>query len=53
MDKNDLLQHGAGLVIINSDPADTPKHLYAAVGFRPTFVTRSYTKRLRVDDGAG
>jgi GNAT superfamily N-acetyltransferase len=43
----DCRHRGAGPVIINSDPAETPKHLYAAMGFRPLFVARSYTKRLR------
>jgi hypothetical protein len=33
-------------VIINSDVNDTPKLMYAAMGFRPTFVHRTYTKRL-------
>jgi predicted GNAT family acetyltransferase len=33
-------------VIIRSDFKETPKHLYARVGFRPFFVGRSYLKKL-------
>lgn len=33
---------GAGPVVIASDPDDTPKHLYAAMGFRPVAVKRDY-----------
>ena len=42
----DARARGAGPVIINSDPRDTPKHLYARMGFRPLYVQRTYTKRL-------
>jgi GNAT superfamily N-acetyltransferase len=42
----DCRERGAGPVIINSDVNDTPKLMYAAMGFRPTFVHRTYTKRL-------
>jgi GNAT superfamily N-acetyltransferase len=41
----DARERGAGPVIINSNIDDTPKHLYARMGFRPLYVTRSYTKR--------
>jgi GNAT superfamily N-acetyltransferase len=40
----DCRERGAGPVLINSNIDDTPKHLYARMGFRPLFVTRSYTK---------
>jgi GNAT superfamily N-acetyltransferase len=43
----DARARGAGPVIISSDPADTPKHIYAAMGFRPLYVTRSYTKLIK------
>ena len=42
----DCRERGAGPVIINSDVNDTPKQMYAAMGFRPLFVQRTYTKRL-------
>ncbi|HEU0072893.1 MAG TPA: GNAT family N-acetyltransferase [Dehalococcoidia bacterium] len=42
----DCRERGAGPVIINSDVNDTPKLMYAAMGFRPLFVHRNYTKRL-------
>lgn len=34
---------GAGPVLIGAEPGDTPKRLYAALGFRPTAVTRSWS----------
>lgn len=34
---------GAGPVIIGADADDTPKRLYARLGFRPTSVVRSYS----------
>ena len=43
----DARARGAGPVIISADPADTPKHIYAAMGFRPLYVTRSYTKLIK------
>jgi GNAT superfamily N-acetyltransferase len=42
----DCRERGAGPVIINSKPEDSPKRMYAAMGFRPLFVHRGYTKRL-------
>jgi GNAT superfamily N-acetyltransferase len=42
----DARARGAGPVIIASSIADTPKHMYAALGFRPLYVARSWTKRL-------
>ena len=35
---------GAGPIAIAADPSDTPKQMYAAMGFRPVAVTRSYWK---------
>jgi GNAT superfamily N-acetyltransferase len=37
---------GAGPVIIAADPADTPKNIYAAMGFRPIAVYSHYLKKL-------
>ncbi|WP_158228158.1 GNAT family N-acetyltransferase [Pseudonocardia sp. MH-G8] len=34
--------HGAGPVLIGAEVDDTPKHLYAWFGFRPTAVARAY-----------
>ena len=42
----DCRDRGAGPVIINSNIDDTPKHLYAKLGFRPLYVGRGYTKKL-------
>jgi GNAT superfamily N-acetyltransferase len=41
----DCRERGAGPVIINSNIDDTPKHLYARLGFRPLYVGRTYTKQ--------
>jgi GNAT superfamily N-acetyltransferase len=42
----DARAHGAGPVVIVADASDTPKNMYAAMGFRPVAVKRSYLKRL-------
>jgi GNAT superfamily N-acetyltransferase len=42
----DARAHGAGPVIIGSDPTDTPKQMYAAMGWRPLLVTRHLVKTL-------
>jgi GNAT superfamily N-acetyltransferase len=39
-------ENGAGPVVIVADPTDTPKRLYARLGFRPVAVTAHYLKRL-------
>lgn len=39
-------REGAGSVVINADPKDTPKLMYAAMGFRPVALARDYLKRL-------
>jgi len=38
--------NGAGPVVIVADPTDTPKQMYAAMGFRPIAVYSHYLKRL-------
>ena len=40
----DARRRGAGPVLIGADPADTPKRMYAALGFRPVLVYRSYLR---------
>lgn len=40
----DCRAHGAGAAIIVCDPDDTPKEMYAAMGFRPIAIKRSYWK---------
>lgn len=42
----DARERGAGPVLITSNHDDTPKHMYAAMGFRPLYVQRTWTKRL-------
>ena len=42
----DARDRGAGPVVISANPYDTPKQMYAAMGFRPLFVSRSYIKTL-------
>lgn len=42
----DCRAQGAGPVVILADPADTPKHIYAAMGWTPVAVKRNYLKRL-------
>jgi GNAT superfamily N-acetyltransferase len=42
----DTHTRGAGPVIINADPDDTPKQMYAAMGFQPLYVSRSYFREL-------
>jgi len=37
---------GAGPVVIVADPDDTPKHMYAAMGFRPVGINRAYWKQV-------
>ncbi|MCH8026141.1 MAG: GNAT family N-acetyltransferase [Chloroflexi bacterium] len=40
----DCRSHGAGPVVIVCDPGDRPKQMYAAMGFRPVAMKRSYWK---------
>lgn len=42
----DCRQHGAGPVMLLCDATDTPKHMYAAMGFRPIAIKRGYWKNL-------
>jgi GNAT superfamily N-acetyltransferase len=42
----DARARGAGPVLIGAVPTDTPKAMYAAMGFDPVCAVRSYTKRL-------
>jgi GNAT superfamily N-acetyltransferase len=42
----DARARGAGPVIIGADPNDTPKQMYAAMGFRPLYVSHNYVKLL-------
>jgi len=42
----DCRAYGAGPVVIVADVADTPKQMYAAMGFRPVAVSRTYWKKL-------
>ena len=37
---------GAGPIVIASDPTDTPKNIYARMGFRPIAIESKYLKRL-------
>jgi GNAT superfamily N-acetyltransferase len=41
---DDARARGAGPVLIGARPNDTPKHMYAALGFRPLCVERRYVK---------
>jgi len=42
----DCRARGAGPVVIVADTADTPKRMYAAMGFRPVATSRTYCKKL-------
>jgi GNAT superfamily N-acetyltransferase len=42
----DARARGAGPVLIGAEHDDTPKHMYAAMGFRPLCATRSYVKQV-------
>jgi GNAT superfamily N-acetyltransferase len=42
----DARAKGAGPVCIASDPTDTPKQIYARMGFRPVAIHTKYLKRL-------
>ncbi len=47
----DARAKGAGPVIIAADPTDTPKRIYAAMGFRSLVVQSHYTKHLTDEPG--
>jgi len=40
----DARERGAGPILIGAEPEDTPKAMYAALGFRPILVVREYLK---------
>jgi len=40
----DARAHGASMIIIGALSDDTPKRMYAAMGFRPLLTTRHYTR---------
>ncbi len=42
----DSREQGAGPVVIGADADDTPKNMYAAMGFRPVAVKREYLKKV-------
>ena len=42
----DCRAHGAGPVVIVCDPDDTPKEMYAAMGFRPIAIKRNWWKKM-------
>jgi GNAT superfamily N-acetyltransferase len=42
----DARARGAALVIITADPHDSPRQMYAAMGFRPLLLHREYLKLL-------
>ncbi len=41
----EVRSEGAGPVVISADTTDTPKRMYAALGFRPVAMGRNYLKR--------
>ncbi len=41
---DDARAHGAGPIVIVADATDTPKQMYAAMGFRPVAIKREYLK---------
>ncbi len=43
----DCRERGAGPVVIVCDPDDTPKDMYAAMGFRPVAIKRAWWKAAR------
>jgi GNAT superfamily N-acetyltransferase len=43
---DDARERGAGAVVIGARPEDTPRRMYAAMGFQPLCVTRQYLKTL-------
>lgn len=40
----DARAHGAGPIVIIADPTDTPKNIYAAMGWRPVAVARQWSR---------
>jgi ribosomal protein S18 acetylase RimI-like enzyme len=50
---SDARARGAAAVLIGADPSDTPRHLYARLGFRPLCVLRGYLRRVAGVEKAG
>jgi GNAT superfamily N-acetyltransferase len=44
---DDARARGAGPVAISARTGDTPKHMYAALGFHPTGISRSYLRTIQ------
>jgi GNAT superfamily N-acetyltransferase len=42
----DCREHGGSAVVIVVGPADTPKRMYAAMGFRPIVIKREYWRNV-------
>lgn len=45
----DCRAKGAGPIVIAADPTDTPKNIYARMGFRPVVWLSKYLKRLEAE----
>jgi GNAT superfamily N-acetyltransferase len=45
----DARSRGARPISITADPHDSPRQMYAAMGFRPLYLTRDYTRLLTTD----
>lgn len=45
----DCRSHGAGPVVIATAVDDTPKHMYAALGWRPVAVKRNYRRTRQIE----
>ncbi len=45
----DCRRKGVGPIVIVTDPADTPKNMYAAMGFRPVALVSHFLKKLPVE----
>ena len=41
-----LIVIGGIIPVIAADPADTPKHLYSRIGFRPVAIATHHLKKL-------
>jgi GNAT superfamily N-acetyltransferase len=49
---SDCRRKGAGPVVIAADPTDTPKNMYAAMGFRPIAIYTHYLKKFSDSNAA-
>jgi GNAT superfamily N-acetyltransferase len=50
---DDARERGAEAVRIGAEPGDTPRHLYARLGFEPICVVRGYLRRLPLAQDGG